>query len=123
MKFLRKVGEIVTPWPCFVIATHTPFYSTSISPLVLQNFLQATQESTRLFKSHLEIAIPKISTCSHLSEGDAKKWFEGVSFSEKGEISQKMLIETVDFLRKCGVLKDQVNVENLLLKTVCKMVE
>lgn len=92
---MRLLGEIQTPWPCFIIVARKEIIEQS--PDLLKLFLAGTRESSKLFvedSSNLQM----ISKTSKLSIDDSKKWLQEVKFSETNKVSKKMLGEAVDIL-------------------------
>jgi hypothetical protein len=104
----RKVDEVVTPWPCFVVAVRSELLS-SQRP-ALKKLLSAIQESCSEFKKTSK-SLKYISKESKLSLEDSKTWFDQVEFSYDGKISRKVLRDAVDVLSKIGVLKGAASVE------------
>jgi ABC-type nitrate/sulfonate/bicarbonate transport system substrate-binding protein len=98
IEFLRipkKIGEIQTPWPCFIIVARSEVIEKS--PELLKQFLAGTRESSQKFvvdSNNLQM----ISKTSKLSIDDSKKWLQEVKFSETNKVSKKILGDAVDIL-------------------------
>lgn len=54
---------------------------------------------------------------------DAEKWLASTTYAEKpGEVSKKMLEETLEALKTAGVVKEIPDVANWAAEGVCKLV-
>lgn len=98
------MGEIVTPWPCFVIAAREGVISEH--PEALKKLVLAIQECCNEFVNSPS-TLESISKNCKLSIEDSKKWFETVKFSD-GTISQHILKTCLDTLHSTGVLKGEL---------------
>mmetsp|Transcript_29222 Transcript_29222/g.41133 ORF Transcript_29222/g.41133 Transcript_29222/m.41133 type:complete len:295 (-) Transcript_29222:64-948(-) len=105
---LRKISEVVTPWPCFVIAARRDVVSENKD--YIKRFLQAIQEACIDFKNNPQ-SLEFISEKCNLSLEDAQKWFESVSFSKNGAVSCETLTNTVNILVNTHVLSEAVKPE------------
>ncbi len=86
--------------------------------------MTAVQESCKEFKSlaYQKEALEQISKISKLSTEDAQKWYDGVKFSDNGEISTKVLLEAVSLLKTAGVLSKDVDITDLYDKNTTKII-
>jgi len=118
---IKKIGEVVTPWPCFVIVARTDVIRSQTE--AVKRFLSAIKEATISFKQHREEALQLVSRKSKLSLEDSAKWFDGVEFSD-GSVSKQVLRNVVGVLRQTGVLKhDFVDIDKLYdsdVATICE---
>jgi len=112
---LKRIGTILTPWPCFVIAVQENFLE-SHRDAILRLF-QAIRESCLLFKEDKQNSLQKISSLCHLSLVDAEKWFNNVRFLTGRETSleskqqsfassQQIVSDTFEILKSTGIIKD-----------------
>lgn len=109
---LKKVGEIVTPWPCFMIAARNEFVERNGE--ILEKLFGAIQECCQLFYQNKQQSLEFISSACHLSLEDAEKWFKTVEFAkDPRQVSEKMLRETIDILKRTKVLKGSIDVSNI----------
>lgn len=109
---LKKVGEIVTPWPCFMIAVRNEFVERNVDSL--EKLFDAIRECCQLFYQNKQQSLEFISNACHLSLEDAEKWFRAVEFAkDPRQVSEKMLMETIDILKRTKVLKGNIDVSNI----------
>jgi len=120
---IRSIGEIVTPWPCFMIAVRKDIVDKHSE--YIKKFLDAVKECAKEFKDpkNEKLALEHISHTSKLTLEDAKKWYEGVQFSQNGDISGKILEDAVSLLKKAGVLTEDVNIQDLYSSKVVKLID
>ena len=101
---IRRIGEIYTPWPSWHIVA---------SKQVLDEQTQVEELFTKLnlgveyFNAHHDEAVAYISTELDYSAADAKEWLKTVKFaSDVKGVKSSVVAETVEVLRKAGVLGD-----------------
>jgi len=107
---VRTIGEIVTPWPCFVISIRSSLLQEGNKSEVLKSlrkFLDIIQESCRHFRDHEAESLQVISQECGLTADDSKKWFDTVKFSVEGAVSRKVMYNTLKTLVDAGALHDQ----------------
>ena len=92
---VRLLGEIQTPWPCFIICARQDVIQDNSAQL--KNLLKAVRESSAQFVQDPN-NLQMISQVSKLSIDDSKKWLHEVSFSETNKVSTSMLEKTVSIL-------------------------
>jgi sulfonate transport system substrate-binding protein len=99
---LGRAGDIVTPWPCFMIAaSHQMLEHNWIG---IQNMLAAIQESCARFKAGGAESVNYVADRHGLTHEDAQKWFEGVKYATSSYISRRVLVKTVEALIKAKIL-------------------
>ncbi|KAK3679675.1 hypothetical protein LTR78_000051 [Recurvomyces mirabilis] len=100
---LKRIGEIYTPWPSWMIAARDP-----LDPRLGQMF-EAIDKGVQYYKTHKEEAVEYISTAMHYSKTDAEAWMETVRFAEEGVRGVKVGVmgDTVKVLKKAGVLDEK----------------
>jgi cyclopropane fatty-acyl-phospholipid synthase-like methyltransferase/ABC-type nitrate/sulfonate/bicarbonate transport system substrate-binding protein len=101
-KELKKIGEVVTPWPCFMIAARTEVAEKRWSDL--EKMLAGIEEACQKFKQGGEASVQHLSAKFGLTVEDAAKWFAGVRYSAHGAISRRVLVRTVDTLIRAKIL-------------------
>jgi len=106
---IKKVGEIYTPWPSWQIVTSTSLISESgEEDSRLKDLFAKIDEGVKYFEAHHEEAVKYISTELDYSEADAREWLKTVRFSDKTRgVDLKVVQNTVDVLKKAGVLTDK----------------
>lgn len=99
---VKYVGDIETPWPSWVIAARNT--ATSFMPEVMEKINKGIEH----FKQHPEEAIEYITSTMHYGKADAEEWMKTVRFPDDVHgVPQSMVRNTVDILKKAGVLKDK----------------
>lgn len=99
----RFIGEVVTPWPCFVIAVRND---------VLENHPEAIQEMCDVInKKALELkqnenAIDIISWRYNLRRSHVENWLNETDWNYKGIEYPLALEKTVSYLRKLTLISD-----------------
>jgi len=107
---VKKIGEVVTPWSCFVIAIRSELLENPNHRESIKRFLTAIQEASLEFKK-TEKSLKYISKESKLSTEDSKKWFDQVEFSYDGKVPLKMLKDVLEILTKTGIIKNPAAVQ------------
>lgn len=120
-KKLKYIGNIVTPWSCFCIAIRNDILTSYNKEL--KTFLLAIQEACLHFKVERLESLEMIQKKCKLDKDDSSSWFSTVEFSKDGSLSKKMLLNTMDILEQCGVVKKSVNVDDLIDKDFTKLVD
>ena len=100
---VRRVGEIVTPWPCFLIAARKDVLETKRS--AIDAVMKVIHRSCINF-AHAEesVIIPEISQRYGLKLEDAKAWYNGVRITGSRSISVATLDQTLHALKDAGIL-------------------
>lgn len=67
---IRPIGQIITPWPCFLIASTVETISARLDDL--RTMFAVLEQSCSTFRSHPTASIARISRQFHLNADDAK---------------------------------------------------
>lgn len=104
---VRRVGEIVTPWPCFLLASRDDILAEKRP--AIERVLRVIQASCRAFKSPAagQTMVPEIARRYGLREEDAAAWYRGVNITAAQTISEATLEQTVQALKDAGILTAQ----------------
>ncbi|CAF0950104.1 unnamed protein product [Adineta steineri] len=113
---IRRIGEIITPWPCFMIASTTNIVSERLNDL--ENMFIALQKSCFHFKTNSTNSIERISKNFHLSIEDAKSWFDKVNITATNSIAESTIETTIDALKTALTLN-----ENYKTKEAIKFID
>ncbi|CAI5755983.1 unnamed protein product [Candida verbasci] len=108
-KEIKKIGEIYTPWPSWVITSTSKIYNEDKESL--KKFINAVFKGINYFNEHKEESIEYIYNNFDYSKEDAQEWIKTVKFNYKlgseGSLNYKEIVEnTSDILKIAGVLKD-----------------
>ncbi|KAK5105864.1 hypothetical protein LTR62_001951 [Meristemomyces frigidus] len=97
---IKRIGEIYTPWPSWMIAARDPGDDERLDELFTK-----LDEGVKHYGKNREEAVQYISTDMHYSKEDAGEWMKTVRFAaETKGVDVKVVEETVKVLRKAGVL-------------------
>jgi ABC-type nitrate/sulfonate/bicarbonate transport system substrate-binding protein len=107
---LRRIGECITPWPCFVIAVNRKVLQKH--PNKIWNILWVIRKACRIFM-HNEQAPEIISEKYGLKLHDARNWYHQTEWEQDIYISQKMLLNVGNTLIRSGVIDEFGDVEDL----------
>ncbi|CUM67479.1 uncharacterized protein PRCAT00005176001 [Priceomyces carsonii] len=123
-KEIKKIGEIYTPWPSWVIAAKREILDLNIAEV--KSFLESIRKGMKFFLENKDASVSHIATNLDYTEEDAQEWLKTVKFNEsvgETEIDWKSVVEnTADVLKKAGVLTDDDNtIQKRLEKGVVKV--
>lgn len=99
---VKRIGDITTPWPCFLIAVNTETLKTKRK--AIQDMLTVIRESCQLFHQEKDQMIQDISSRYGLKTEDAQQWYQGVKISADKQIKKESLNKALDALHQAGVL-------------------
>lgn len=118
---IRNVGEVITPWPCFIIAANKTLLESH--PEVIKDFLTCVQEGTKYFKDNEQESLEFISRECNLSNEEAKQWFDQVEFSKDSSISRSTMQKAIEILQNTGVLQQDVDIARLYAPSLTKVTD
>lgn len=99
---LKRIGEIYTPWPSWMIAARDP------SDPALQTLAEKLNSGVQYFLEHEEEAVKHITSTMEYSEEDAREWLKTVEFTRDVRgVDPGVVGKTVGILRKAGVLDEK----------------
>lgn len=107
---LRRIGECVTPWPCFCIAVREEFLSRHAQ--VVWNLLWMLRKVSRHFMN--DPNAPELIASEYgLDLVQARIWFNQTEWEQDVYISQKMLQNVLATLKDVGAIHDDVRPDQL----------
>ncbi|KAL0484218.1 POT1 [Acrasis kona] len=105
---LNQIGDISTPWPCFMVAIRNDVYKKRSREV--QRFFEAITRCTELFHEKKQESLDFISKSCHLQMTDAESWYKTVMFAKQADqISQKVIHDTTRILQRAKVLPEHVD--------------
>jgi len=110
---LRRIGEYVTPWPCFVIAVRTELLDES--PDAVIRMLRIIHDECDQFMYN-EQAIEMVSERYGITKQDAERWFNSTEWAIHGWVSDKMLKNVIFNLTVAGILPEGKELPELIWK-------
>ncbi|ODV93689.1 hypothetical protein PACTADRAFT_51454 [Pachysolen tannophilus NRRL Y-2460] len=113
---IKKIGEIYTPWPSWVIVSSSKLIENE--PLKLKEFLIAIQEGIDYFNDHKEEAVDYIGENLDYSKEDAIEWMKTVKFSNDVKLINydRTVLNTSNILRTAGVIQKNGETNDLISK-------
>ncbi|OOF94361.1 hypothetical protein ASPCADRAFT_208875 [Aspergillus carbonarius ITEM 5010] len=105
---LKKIGEIYTPWPSWMVVASTSSFSDLELDGKLQQLLKLLDQGIKDFEADLAQVVTLLGTgelgCNY-GEEDAKEWLKDVKFTSTTRGVQRKVIEgVVDVLKVAGVI-------------------
>lgn len=101
---VRRIGEITTPWPCFMIATTAKTLKDTTTSHAIAHALSAVREACALFASEKDHMPKTISEKYGLKKEDAEAWYKGVKISATPIILQSALSRALSTLKEAKVI-------------------
>jgi hypothetical protein len=110
---LRRIGEFVTPWPCFVVAATDVLIHRE--PAALINVLSIIHRSCRDFMLSTEY-IPLVADRYGQQLHDAERWYHATEWATHGWVSDKMLKSVVHNLQMAELIDPNDYIPDLVWK-------
>ncbi|MEM8585279.1 MAG: ABC transporter substrate-binding protein [Bacteroidota bacterium] len=98
---LRRIGEFITPWPCFVIAATKDILQRE--PEAIIRMLRTIHDSCDRFMQSDEY-IPMVADRYKLQQKDVERWYHRTEWAIHGWVSDKMLRSVVKNLRLANII-------------------
>ena len=109
----RRIGETLTPWPCFMIAARNERIRRSGH--ALRTMLEVISRTcAHLVKD--KNAVPLIAKRYGLQEKDVAVWFSLTKWNTKNEPQPAPLKKVIKALLKAGIIDEKKAVENIYRK-------
>jgi len=108
---IKRIGEYVTPWPCFVLAAHTNIINTR--PKDISRVLRQIQKSSAQFMENEE-AVDIVSKRFNIKKEDAAKWYHATEWATDGWVSNKMLKNVVYTLKEANIIEEMADTQQLV---------
>lgn len=110
---LKRVGEFLTPWPCFVIAASEKILEEQPENII--RMLRTIHDSTDLFMQN-DDAIKLVSERYGQRMKDVEKWYHSTEWAIHGWVSNKMLRSVVYALKSANIIDENVEIPRLVWK-------
>jgi len=107
---LRRIGEYLTPWPCFVIAATNKILEERPDDVI--RILRTIHDSCDNFM-RLPNAIDLVSERYEQKPKDVERWYHSTEWAIHGWVSEKMTDSIVFHLKTAGIIKegDEQNID------------
>ena len=102
---LRRIGEFVTPWPCFVIAATDNVLEQYPAEIIAM--LEVIHASCRAFMQRSDF-VPLVSERYGQQPKDVERWFHKTEWATHGWVSNKMLRSVVYNLKIAGIVDPEI---------------
>jgi len=110
---LRRVGEYLTPWPCFMIAATKK--AIAEKPDTLIRMLRTIHDSCDYFMQS-DDNIDLVAKRYGILPNDAANWYHKTSWAIHGWVSNKILKNVIYHLKTADILKEGQENEELVWK-------
>ena len=110
---LRRIGEYVTPWPCFAIAVREEFLNEE--PETVIRMLRTIHDSCDLFM-HDEESITLVSNRYDQKLKDVERWFHSTEWAIHGWVSDKMIKSVLYNLKAAEIVDTNASADDLIWK-------
>lgn len=102
---IRRVGEIYTPWPSWMIVASTKLTQGGHLDARVQDLFTKLDAGVAHFNAHNDEAVDFIAANLDYSKADATEWLKTVKFPPAtGGVNMDVVNHCVSILRKAGVL-------------------
>lgn len=108
---LKRIGEYLTPWPCFVVAATDKILQQA--PTSIIRILRTIQDATDKFMHDLDM-IPIVSERYHQKLSDVEAWYARTEWAIHPWVSDKMLQNVVASLQTARILDSNIIVPQLV---------
>ena len=99
---LRRIGEFLTPWPCFVIAATEEVLTHK--PEAIIRMLRVIHDACDTFMQH-DANIQLVAQRYEQQVSDVERWYHSTEWAIHGWVSDKMLRSVVHNLRVAGIVE------------------
>lgn len=111
---LRRIGEYLTPWPCFVIAATDKILEQQPDNVI--RLLRTIHQSCDTFMMDPNKAIDMVSHRYEQKKEDVEKWFHSTEWAIHGWVSNKMLNSVIYNLKLAGIIDQEATIPDLIWK-------
>jgi len=110
---LRRLGEFVTPWPCFMIAATDSILKSE--PKAITRLLRTIHDSCDTFM-HSNESIPMVADRYNQQVKDVERWYHSTEWAIHGWVSDKMLNSVVHNLKVAEIVSADDSLPDLVWK-------
>ncbi len=108
---LRRVGQFLSPWPCFVIAARNEILEKS--PEAIIRMLRTIHDATDQFMQ-LPNAIDLVSKQFGQKPKDVERWYHATEWAIHGWVSEKMIQSVLFNLRTANIIAEDADIPELI---------
>ncbi|MEO0472262.1 MAG: substrate-binding domain-containing protein [Bacteroidota bacterium] len=110
---LRRVGQFITPWPCFMIAATNDILAREPDSII--RMLRTIHDSCDSFMQS-DDNIPLVAARYGLKMKDATGWYHATEWAIHGWVSDKMLRSVIHNLRVAEIIGEDDPIPDLVWK-------
>jgi len=110
---LKRVGEYVTPWSCFVIAATDKILDEQPNNVI--RLLRTIHDSCDTFMQDPN-AIKTVSNRYHQKMEDVERWYHSTEWAMHGWVRDKMVKSIVYHLKLAGIVGEEQKIPELIWK-------
>lgn len=110
---LKRIGEYLTPWPCFMIAATKEVLDKEPDNIV--RMLRTIHDSCDIFMRDPN-AIPLVSKRYNQELEDVENWFHSTEWAIHGWVADKMITNVIYNLKLAGIVDKTESIPELLWK-------
>ncbi|KAJ9206266.1 hypothetical protein DTO021D3_4887 [Paecilomyces variotii] len=120
---LKKIGEIYTPWPSWLVVASTSTFPNPEKDENLAKLFEVLDQGIKEFERNTDQAVKFLGTgelgCTY-TEDDAKEWLKDVRFAQGGTrgVDKKVIEGVVDVLKVAGVVSEDMKNDEAVQRVV-----
>lgn len=114
----KRIGEIPTPWPCFVIAANPTVLEQHAAIIGRLRDMVYQQSIENLQKADFPFLL---SERYKINLEDIKAWLQQTSWAKDERISKKVLEESMEILKNLGLIQKKIKAEGLVFKSLAAL--
>lgn len=120
-KEVKRIGDIVTPWPAFMMASLKDTLDKKKN--ILDRVFKAVNEAAVLFKNNKNMP-SIIAEKYNLKKEDAEQWYNDVNIIAEKKVSKSSLDITINTLKNTGLIdKDNtIKPEFIIYQDLCELI-
>lgn len=111
---LRRIGEFITPWPCFVIAATSKCIEGKGEALL--DMLKVIQAECTTFMRKPIISIAQVADRYQQKAADVERWFHSTVWADHSNLNPQTIQNVMYSLQKTGVIEEGKSFEELVWK-------
>ena len=110
---LRRIGEYMTPWPCFVIAATNTILNEKAE--MVDKALDVINESCRAFMNTEEV-IEMTAERYQIEQQDVEKWYHKTEWATNSWVSDKMIQSVIYHLKAASIIEQDQLIPEIIWK-------
>ncbi|NNC84193.1 MAG: uracil-DNA glycosylase [Flavobacteriales bacterium] len=108
---LRRIGEFITPWPCFVIAAREDVIRQR--SVDLRTLLQVIQRECLAFMTD-EHSIERVASRYEQKHEDVERWFHSTVWADHSMVNPRTVQNVIYALKSTGIIEKEKPIEELV---------